>query len=758
MRDLSHDFAYCRFADAADPDYEGHLLLEQAHAQLLSALRPCFAALAPPLLAAAGCALLARYLRAIARSSSAPLNGQTLHAPALSRTVDAVAVRKLLSLLLEGPLAAQDTLVPFGHPSANGTAAHYPALSESAAALVMLSALTAAADLQRAAAREPSMHTELITALRPALPRLRTAWLALLRDWCVLETQPKGAWRAYRPFFWPAPATAPPKRQLALAAPAAFEALVGMVGSDAWVEGRPVDGPPPPQLDVDAVDESLPPPLVAGAAADDFSTLLGVCTCQLGNFAGMLPGGDEVGRLDEDEALRAAEALQSLLAPSQLSAVSAESLMLVLHLAAEIAVADGVSHRLCAALGRLTVQLSGTSLSAYADALSYRSSAAALEDILSAGQRLGAAPLLRQLPQLRSLQGPAVTVAPITPEEAPLIVLGVRALAALPQALPAAAALPGAKLTAWAPAALLAALHAAAAACAAELPLLPHAVAVGDAALTAVTTALSLVEEAEGKQSGSWGGGLSNSPEKGLSDSPALTLRCAAAETVLALFATTGPLRQRHLLSLLLSLVEGIPLAAAAAILHCRAQEAIRALLTAATAATALAALQSFIVANALPRKPLALAYLTALLPSTAPLLCRDHSWATVADKTATLKLLLLGITLVPSVATLPLLSLGLPLLAGCLVTAADHIDPPLIKLSALAATSISALAKRHTDEFRCAVSELSPTMRTKMEASLRETVAATQQTAASLLGAHITVAAAPKIALRMDFSCFGAN
>ena len=76
----------CKFGAAVDPDYEGHLLLEQYHAQIVAALRPCFAEDSEPSLAASGCALASRYTMVVASTAD-------------SHEVDPVSVRKLLSLL-----------------------------------------------------------------------------------------------------------------------------------------------------------------------------------------------------------------------------------------------------------------------------------------------------------------------------------------------------------------------------------------------------------------------------------------------------------------------------------------------------------------------------------------------------------------------------------------------------------------------------------------------------------------------------------
>ena len=71
------------------------------------------------------------------------------------------------------------------------------------------------AQLQQAAAAPDSKYTELQRQLQPSLPVLRTCWLAFLRDFALLETQPKAARRAHKPFFYAANSPTESRNQIA---------------------------------------------------------------------------------------------------------------------------------------------------------------------------------------------------------------------------------------------------------------------------------------------------------------------------------------------------------------------------------------------------------------------------------------------------------------------------------------------------------------------------------------------------------------
>ena len=149
--------------------------------------------------------------------------------------------------------------------------------------------------------------------------------------------------------------------------------------------------------------------------------------------------------------------------------------------------------------------------------------------------------------------------------------------------------------------------------------------------------------------------------------------------------------------------------------------------------------------------------YMRTLLPSIACLLHRSTP-PSRADKPAALRLLLLACALSPAEALAPLLSLALPLIIGCLSISADGaVSAEQRELSALAHTSLTALAKRSPHEFRTVAAAFSSTVRTRMETALKEAAAHVAAPVASggAVGA-VGGGAAPKIALKMDFSAFG--
>jgi len=125
-------------------------------------------------------------------------------------------------------------------------------------------------------------------------------------------------------------------------------------------------------------------------------------------------------------------------------------------------------------------------------------------------------------------------------------------------------------------------------------------------------------------------------------------------------------------------------------------------------------------------------------------------------DKPAALRVLLLACTISPPESLVTLLSIALPLLVQCMWVAADGTpSPPQKELSALSHASFTALAKRSPNEFRAAVASFSPESRSRMEAAIRES--ATGSVATPTIAAK-AAAEKPKIALKMDFSSFGAK
>lgn len=202
-----------KYASCDDPEYEGHILLELYSAQISAALRPCFTAEAEPSLTATGCAATARFLTAIGTS-------------ARGHEVDPTAVRKLLALLTKASGAADLKELA------------YPAYSEATATMVRAAALQASAQVWQACSASPAEFAEVTKQLAPSLAALRDGWLALLRDFAMLDTQPKNSRRFYRPHLY-VPATARiAHSQLQGAWPAVLSAAIATARTAAWKVGR----------------------------------------------------------------------------------------------------------------------------------------------------------------------------------------------------------------------------------------------------------------------------------------------------------------------------------------------------------------------------------------------------------------------------------------------------------------------------------------------------------------------------------------
>ena len=159
---------------------------------------------------------------------------------------------------------------------------------------------------------------------------------------------------------------------------------------------------------------------------------------------------------------------------------------------------------------------------------------------------------------------------------------------------------------------------------------------------------------------------------------------------------------------------------------------------------------------------PATLAHLRAMLPEVATLVHRSKRLES-ADKLGAVKLLLTSCVVAPPASLEMMLSLTLPLLIGCLHVSVDGPASPKAKeLATLAHSSITALAKRSPNEFRTAAANFSAETRTRMETAAREAAAAPTAPSTPGLsrgasgGALNTPGAAPKIALKMDFSAFG--
>jgi len=694
-----------KFGEQEDPDVDGHALLEQYHAQISSALRACFSADAEPPLAAAGCALLSRYLISVSST-------------ARGRQVDAIAIRKLLVLLTK--IVSRDGL----------QALQYPALSEHAATMVRTAALQAAAQLQVAAVHAPEHHAELASQLTPWLFELRSCWMATLCDFAALEAVPKLARRAYRPYLHAGTAAAESRHHIAHAAPVVLEAVVTLVRDAAWLDER--DAKEEAQAPVadsvaDVASQSQQRITVRSAEADG-GLLLGLCCHALESKAALLA---QAHRADEPLCLIAISALKALLTPERYltpQAVPPTELLLLLGQLRALAVQPTAALELRRKVAELAVQLMGD-VGGYVCAIQGGESA-----LLGELQRLAAAPLFHALPHLAKLStAPQSVAGPISESEAPLVCLALHALSALP------ASLPEAPKMAILPTSLLAVLQAAAG-CAASASA-PQQLA--DECTRSLGELLALCD---------------------VSQPSALALLHSAAETVLQLHARSGAASGAAAslsVPLLFKLAQQVPLLTdAEAQLHGRVGAALVGLLSSAEHVVQQAALRAFAsFLHASGASALGVKYMRAMLPDVAALLVREGG----TDRIDAVKALLLACTVCPAEASTSLLSLALPLFVGCLWLAADGSPSAAQKeVSALVHASLTALAKRAPTDFRQAVAAFTPATRSRMEMALKEAAASASNTAqsreAAAKPASAGVASQPKIALRMDFGSFGAK
>eukprot|EP01116_Phalansterium_solitarium_P006469 TRINITY_DN18779_c0_g1_i1.p1 TRINITY_DN18779_c0_g1~~TRINITY_DN18779_c0_g1_i1.p1 ORF type:complete len:1950 (-),score=546.78 TRINITY_DN18779_c0_g1_i1:75-5924(-) len=163
------------FKGAADPDYEGHVLLELYSAQTASSLRPSFQPLAdaPPYVTASACSVLVSYV------TSGILR-------------DTKGIVKVLNLLTSNVDSLADL--------------RYPVFSERATTMVQLSILSALAELQVfTLEHKTDLGEKIASALAPVLVPLKFHWLSLLRDYAIISTQTKAGMQAatnqYGSFF-----------------------------------------------------------------------------------------------------------------------------------------------------------------------------------------------------------------------------------------------------------------------------------------------------------------------------------------------------------------------------------------------------------------------------------------------------------------------------------------------------------------------------------------------------------------------------
>lgn len=368
----------CKFGGATDPDYEGHLLLEQYHAQIAAALRPCFSIEAEPSLAASGCALASRYTLIMA---------STAH----DHQVDPVAVRKLVALLTKMVTEGLHQI-------------QFPTFSESAATMVRAAVMQAVAQLQQAASRGDV--PEVSSQLGPSLPSLRDSWMALLRDFSFLRTQHSRG-RAYRPHLYSSSCAAASRERLIDSWAPVLDAVSGMVGSAAWEEGRPGTA----AAQSDTVEELAP--ITARPAREDVDLLVGLTTYTL---ARVYQHAGEPSPSPSSEELEACiscvRALQRLLIPGKYlspAALPSTSLLSIVSLLQRVA--ENGSPRIRESIARLSRHLN-------AGVGEYMHGSDDAFPLLSALQRLASTPLFLALPYLASPHSlESVTIAPISAED-----------------------------------------------------------------------------------------------------------------------------------------------------------------------------------------------------------------------------------------------------------------------------------------------------------------------------------------------------
>jgi len=714
-----------KFATAGDPDYEGHIILELYSAQISAALRPCFAPEAQPDLMAIGCAATARFLLALGTS-------------ARGHQVDPAAVRKLLALLTN---AAEPKAI---------MALNFPEYSERAATMVRVAALHGAAQVWHACAARPAEHMELTKQLAPALGGLRDAWLALLRDFSLLDTAPKASRRLYRPYLYvPAMARAA-HEQLHGAWLTVLGAVVASARTAVWPLGREqavqiaLEAPAAATEEAGAVE---PMPIKTRPLIEDMQLLIGLCSHRLHAYAAMRGDDVQPEALDEAfaEVLLCLQAIPPLLpAPDAAAPSAALPALGFLRLVELLRAVIGAPHVTLAVLLAASQVAADLCVSAAPYCRAGGDVAAALLPRLSS---LVAAPLLRVCPQLQAMSAPPGVPAVPTAEALPLVLTSLKALAALPKALgEPAAALP------WLPAPLLLALRLAHVAAAGRVD------ALSEPAVDAVKGLLAQLPPA-------------HAPAP--AGPAALVVARSATETALMLAAATPAAARLPLLHCALAGAALLPVedggcARTMASLH----SALATLLAGNVAeqGAALSALQAELTRGAAAAAtsgtgmppPATLAHLRAMLPEVATLVHRSKQLES-ADKLGAVKLLLTSCVVAPPAALETMLSLTLPLLIGCLHVSVDGPASPKAKeLATLAHSSITALAKRSPNEFRTAAANFSAETRTRMETAAREAAAAPTAPSTPGLsrgasgGALNTPGAAPKIALKMDFSAFG--
>jgi len=157
-----------------DPDYEGHTILEQYQAQFVSALRPAFAAEAPPTVTQSACGLLESYLRS----------------PIIR---DNRMASKIINLIV--------------NPVENLQELSYKAYNEDCATMVQLSILGTLGALYNDTNHSDIQKEKFMPSLTSLMPKMKKLWLGALRDYAVLTTQSKASQKVYHAAFFTFPSS-----------------------------------------------------------------------------------------------------------------------------------------------------------------------------------------------------------------------------------------------------------------------------------------------------------------------------------------------------------------------------------------------------------------------------------------------------------------------------------------------------------------------------------------------------------------------
>ena len=167
------------FADASDPHYEGHKLLELYSAQFAAALRPAFHKDRSPLLTATATDVVVSFVR----------NTITAEVSALEK------VTRLLTSFID-----------------NVESLEYPSYSEKASTMVQLKIIGSIAQLYDETLKKSSSNNNnnntstdsdlLYNIIQPFLTKLCELWFFVLKDWAILSTQNSSIQKSFKGKFY----------------------------------------------------------------------------------------------------------------------------------------------------------------------------------------------------------------------------------------------------------------------------------------------------------------------------------------------------------------------------------------------------------------------------------------------------------------------------------------------------------------------------------------------------------------------------